>query len=273
MAVRCHGVAAAAALAALALTGVTAQTSLGTMNGIVYATCVMPAGSSTVYYGGAFTAPSTRIGKYDGATWSGIGYLGVGANGAVYSLLNWDDAVMYVGGLFSTAGGSTMNRITKYTVATNAFTPVPTSTGANNAVLAMARNGDILYAGGTFTTMNGIAANYIAAFNTVTSTWSAMGSGLGSSGVKALYMWNGLLYVVSGPCCACVDGVAAPPPHARTPLIRVCVDRRAAGLRRCRAQALRSSRHGTVRRGRLWGMATPVRPWLPFQLRPLAIAL
>jgi trimeric autotransporter adhesin len=193
------GAAALAALAALTLRSASAQTSLGTLNGIVYTSCVMPAGSTTVYMGGAFTVPHSRIARYNGTagSWSALGSGGVGINNAVYSMLNWDDAVMYVGGVFTTAGGVSASRIARYIVANNTFQPM--GSGASGGVLALARNGSTLFAGGAFVTIGGVAANYVAQYDTVTGVWAALASGVTSSGVNSLYMWRGVLYVVRDP--------------------------------------------------------------------------
>ena len=82
----------------------------------------------------------------------------------------------------------------------------PTIAGTNNAVLAMALDGNgNVYIGGRFSLINGISANRIAKWNG--SNWSALGSGVGNTGngvtasnpfsgyVDALIVVGGNLYV------------------------------------------------------------------------------
>lgn len=143
-------------------------------------------GDSALYATGWFTRASdvmvNRIAKWIPATrsWSA---LGSGLNSVGYALEVYDDGsgdgpALYVGGLFTFAGGVSANRIAKW----NGVEWSPLGTGMNGVVNALAvfddGSGPALFAGGEFTSAGGVAANRIAKWNAMTQTWSALGSGL-----------------------------------------------------------------------------------------------
>lgn len=97
--------------------------------------------------------------------------LGSGMNDAVYALAISGSNV-YAGGKFTTAGGTTVNRIARW----NGSTWSALGSGMNDWVFALAVSGSNLYAGGFFTTAGGTPANRIAKWNG--STWSALGTGI-----------------------------------------------------------------------------------------------
>ncbi len=82
-----------------------------------------------------------------------------------------DGTLLYVGGKFTQADGSTANRIATY----NGATWSTFGNGANTTVYSLAVDGSDLYIGGMFTSVDGVAANNIAKWNG--SSWSALGSG------------------------------------------------------------------------------------------------
>jgi hypothetical protein len=117
-----------------------------------------------------------RIARYDinAGTWSSIGAgLNAQANALMINLAVTD--AFYVGGAFTTAAGTTVNRIAYYGGTGSAFTAMGT-TGVNGTVNALTLASDgLLYVGGAFTTAGGIAAPYIAQW---TGTgWQALPSG------------------------------------------------------------------------------------------------
>ena len=125
----------------------------------------------------------------DGA-WSA---LGTGMNSDVFSLAFAPNGDLYAGGLFTTAGGVTVNRIAKW----NGLSWSALGTGMNGAVraLAFAPNGD-LYAGGEFTTAGGVTVNKIAKWNG--SSWSALGTGMDDHVLSLTIAPNGDLYAGGG---------------------------------------------------------------------------
>jgi uncharacterized repeat protein (TIGR02543 family) len=174
-----------------------------------------------LYVGGDFTTAggnaANYIAKWNGSTWSA---LGSGVNGGLSYTIVYALAVsgsdLYVGGEFTTAGGSEANNIAKWDGSTwstlgGDFLDYPVSALAVSdtdlyvgclygriakwngstwsalgsglsgwAIYALAVSGNDLYVGGEFTTAGGNAANSIAKWDG--SAWSALGSGL-SGGV------------------------------------------------------------------------------------------
>ncbi len=127
---------------------------------------------------------------FSDANWISMGgYPGV--NGSVFAVAA--DAVgnVYVGGLFSLAGGVLANNIAKW----DGTHWSALASGVNDKVQALAVLGSDLYAGGGFTTAGGTAANYIAKWNG--TSWSALGSGM-NNGVLALAVSDSDLYAGGG---------------------------------------------------------------------------
>ncbi|NOT30808.1 MAG: HYR domain-containing protein [Planctomycetes bacterium] len=156
------------------------------LNDVVNALAVFDDGSGpALYAGGAFVtteddAPVSHIAKWNGSFWVSINsFGGNGVNNDVYALAVFDNGggpALYAGGLFTTAGGVSTNRIAKW----NGSLWSALGSGMNNAVTALAvfdnGGGSALYAGGAFTTAGGVSANCIAKWSG--SSWSALGSGM-----------------------------------------------------------------------------------------------
>jgi hypothetical protein len=95
---------------------------------------------------------------------------------------------LYIGGMFTTAGGVEVNHIARF----NGSTWNAVGTGVSGGdVLALAVHNGELYVGGDFTYAGGIEANNIAKWNG--SNWSAVGDGFDGA-VKALGVYDGELY-------------------------------------------------------------------------------
>ncbi|KKT71103.1 MAG: Internalin-like protein [candidate division WWE3 bacterium GW2011_GWE1_44_51] len=77
-----------------------------------------------------------------------------------------------MGGIFSTAGGVTVNYIAKYNDQTNQFSNIGQTTGVDGMVLDMTVYNGNLYVGGYFTTAGGVSVNYIAKYNDQTNQFS-----------------------------------------------------------------------------------------------------
>ncbi len=80
---------------------------------------------------------------------------------------------VYIGGSFTTAGGSAANYIVKWN--RNGWTPLGSGTNSTVSAIAVSSTGDV-YAGGNFTVVGGVAANRIAKWNG--TSWSALSSGV-----------------------------------------------------------------------------------------------
>lgn len=145
------------------------------VNGPVNAIAV---NGNDVYVGGNFTTAGgvvvNSIAKWDGSNWSALGtgiFTSYGFAGTVYSIAISGNNV-YVGGMFSLAGGTSANNIAKW----NGNSWSALSSGTDGSVYALAANGTDVYVGGYFYSAGGVAVNSIAKWNG--STWSALGSGV-----------------------------------------------------------------------------------------------
>lgn len=158
-------------------------------------------------YPAAYTYnPAGRIGitEYGPYGWTN---LAGGMNNNVRALLH-DGETLYAGGIFTTADGIEVNRITMW----NGTNWTNLGDGMASGVTSLAHDGTNLYAGGQFTSAAGVEANRVAMWNG--TSWTNLGSGLDSivnalvhdgvhlyaggffenaGGVSANYvaMWNG----------------------------------------------------------------------------------
>src|SRR5437879_1250908 len=88
---------------------------------------------------------------FSDSNWTSVGS---GVNGDVLALAVSSNA-LYVGGSFTTAGGSNVSHIAKW----NGTNWAPLGAGTANAVQALAVSGSDVYAGGAFRTAGGTNAN------------------------------------------------------------------------------------------------------------------
>ena len=158
----------------------------GVSGGSVYS--ILPVSSSLVYVGGEFSqaggVPASSIARWDGTAWGLLGSStanGVRSNGqqaAVLALAASSTGVLYVGGTFNQAGGSTANRIARWDGAAWSALGTGSANGIGQGTvtaLAVAGSGSV-YVGGAFTQAGGIPASQIAEWNG--NTWSPLGTGL-----------------------------------------------------------------------------------------------
>lgn len=149
----------------------TSWSALGSgMNNSVRALTVFDDGTGpALYAGGMFQTAGgvtvNRVAKWNGQMWSALGD-GSGVTNTVNALTAADDGsgrpALYAGGIFTTAGGMTINRVAKW----DGHSWSALGTGMPSSVLALAGfndgTGSALYAGGLFTTGGGAPGNYIA---------------------------------------------------------------------------------------------------------------
>jgi trimeric autotransporter adhesin len=178
--------------------------------------------NSKLYIGGQFSAYgngasphlASSIVAWDGNEWSTLPIgSSNGIGGGFVNALAVVDSKLYVGGIFSTFGGSTgsaksiaaWDGTTWSNLTRGSFNGVgevsPTSVGP---VYALAANGTSLILGGSFTTLgdHSTAANRIVGWDTTSSTFSHFSAssavlpavGLGAS-TRALALFDGKLYV------------------------------------------------------------------------------
>ena len=148
-------------------------------SGRVQAIAVDDAGN--VYIGGSFlTVEGTtvnRVAMWNGSNWSALGSGTPGVDNDIYALVydNVND-VLYAGGGFTTAGGSTANRIAKWDSGTNSWSTL--GNGFNSSVWSLAFDGTNLYAGGFFTQDNTLTEYYERVAKWDGASWSPLGDGL-----------------------------------------------------------------------------------------------
>src|SRR5260221_9917098 len=131
-------------------------------------------------------------------------------NNKVIVLAKGFNGDVYAGGLFTTAGGVTANKVAKWNNATG-WTPL--GNGINfGAVAALTVNGSNVYVAGNFSLADGLPVNNIAYWNGF--TWSAPGSGLkvgtSTAQIAALAVRGNELFAggdITNPCGGKVHGV------------------------------------------------------------------
>lgn len=134
------------------------------------------------------SVPGLQLAQSSGCTSSWLPTFGPkpGANDIIYALTTFDDGdgvALYVGGLFTTVGGTEANRIAKWD-GSNWST---LGSGANGPVRALTifddGSGPALYAGGSFTLAGGVLARRVAKWDG--SNWTGLALGMNNS-VRAL---------------------------------------------------------------------------------------
>ena len=153
----------------------------GLTGGTAYRLAIYGA-STAVYVAGQFTNASgtsvNYIAKWNGSAWSAMG---TGLSSGLSELrgamaVNQSNGDLYVGGEFTSAGGTTVNKIAKWNG--TAWSALGSGTvGLNHNCYSLYITGSKVYAGGIFTAAGGITANCIACYNTSNNTWSAVGTG------------------------------------------------------------------------------------------------
>jgi len=122
----------------------------------------------------------------ESGTWDTQFGLPNGVSGIVRAVAADGQGNVYVGGLFTSAGGVSANYVARFNTQTNTWSSLGTgsSNGVNSTVNALAVVGNEVYVGGAFTEAGGEIANCVARFNTQTNTWSTLGTG-SSNGVNS----------------------------------------------------------------------------------------
>ena len=148
------------------------------MNGTVHGlTSFDDGGGSRLYATGDFSsaggAAAANLARWNGSSWSALGS-GVGNTGIhrVEAMEVFDDGsgpALYVGGVFTLAGGSAANNVARW----DGSSWSALGSGTNNSVLALKvfddGSGPALYAGGTFTSAGGGSASRIARWDGTSS--------------------------------------------------------------------------------------------------------
>ena len=154
-----------------------------------FASTVFDDGSGSgpaLYIGGWFAiaggVAAENIAKWDGTSWTVI----AGTDAVIAEMTVFDDGsgggpALYVGGWFTNAGGTPMNRIAKWDGTSWSHLGGGIPGGVVHALAFFddgSGGGPALYAGGQFTSAGGVPANHIARWDG--SSWSPLGTGVGT---------------------------------------------------------------------------------------------
>ncbi|MBH8557792.1 T9SS type A sorting domain-containing protein [Hymenobacter negativus] len=177
------------------------ESTVGGVGGVVRT--VVRSGTD-VYIGGDFTTVgnlvANHVAKWNGTAWSSLG-TGVanGVDRSVYALALAGNGDVYVGGMFTQAGGAAANRVARWSGTGWSALGTGVSNGSVSGpwdsyvyALAVASNGTV-YAGGIFSEAGGGTANCVAKWDG--TAWNPLGTGSanGVSGGNAVGI-NGALY-------------------------------------------------------------------------------
>jgi len=160
------------------------------VNGAV-ATLTIDPENGNVIVGGTFQTVGGNIGARNIAQWNGSGWANLqdsdtsanGLNNEVRSLHIDDNGLLYVGGNFDEAGGSTANRIATWDG--NRWGTL--GQGTSGFVQSITSNADYVYIGGNFAIAGEQTVNRVARWNRGTNQWQSLGNGL-SGAVNSLVL-------------------------------------------------------------------------------------
>lgn len=152
----------------------------GAVNGSIYA---LAAAGDWIYVGGYFnqvgSVPARNVARWNRVTgqWSALGSSAGPGNDSTLSYVSAiairDDEV-YLGGLFSSAGGIVANGIARWNSATDTWTSL--ESGINGSVFSIIFHNDDVYVGGRFLGAGGVThAKNIALWSD--GTWHALDTG------------------------------------------------------------------------------------------------
>jgi len=172
----------------------------GTGNGVDRPAFAIAVAGSVVYVGGSFTEAggldANRVAAFDTLTqtWNS---LGVGAANGVNNQVRTLAAAgsdLYVGGVFSRAGGAPAARVARFDGASWR----PLGGGVSGIVRAITIDGSRVYVGGDFSFVGapgGGIANGVAVWNG--SAWAGLGGGVDATGAPPVTGENGLIYDIA----------------------------------------------------------------------------
>ena len=151
---------------------------INSLNGLVLSSAY-DSTNNILYLGGTFTTIGTTTvnfivsWNFNINTWSALGSGLTGPNEGVRAILIVGTKI-YVGGSFTTAGGSSANRIAVWDTTTSTWSAL--GTGLSDTSWGLGISGNNIYVVGNFTIAGGSAINRVAVWNTLTSTWSGLGT-------------------------------------------------------------------------------------------------
>ena len=177
------------------------QDGFGPANGTDGQVTAVIASGNDIYIGGRFSAvngaTASSVAKWNGTAWSSLGTgTANGVSGAyqagVMALAVGPNGDVYVGGIFTRAGGVAANYIAKWNG--TAWSSLGTGLNSTVSALAVAGNGDV-YVGGSFTQAGNVMANHVAKWNG--TTWSTLGTGT-ANGMNGIDIVSALAIAPNG---------------------------------------------------------------------------
>lgn len=126
---------------------------------------------------------SPRVARWNGSSWSALGF---GNHGVVHTLSTLANGDLVVGGIFFTTGGAPGNGVARWDG--SAWSAFGTGTDFTVRTILELTNGDIVI-GGDFTSAGGVPANRLARWNG--SAWSPFGGGADASVLSLRLLANG----------------------------------------------------------------------------------
>ena len=172
-------------------TWTTASGNSSTVGSAVYALTTF---QDRLIAGGDFTAvegiAANGVAQWDGTAWRALGPPGVGPSTTAYLVRAFAEynGGLVVGGSFTTAGGTSANRVALW----NGVEWAPLGVGLSATVRGLAVVNGILYAGGTFELSGTTRVNYIAQWSQ--TEWKPVGGGVNFH-VFSLTSYEGTLIV------------------------------------------------------------------------------
>jgi hypothetical protein len=166
------------------------------MNGTVLSLAVY---GGNLIAGGSFTTAGgvscSRIAQWNGSAWSALGSGIVNSfspsNTTVATLAVYGGE-LYAGGLFDTAGGSSVSNIARW----NGSAWSAVGAGLDAEALGMLVFGGVLFVGGSFTSAGGTGVAFVASWNG--SSWSNASSGNAYAPVNAFVSHSSVLHMGAG---------------------------------------------------------------------------
>jgi len=164
------------------------------VGGWVNALAVYDDGAGSALYASGWFATAggvtvNHVARWDGTAWSDLsGPSGTGLSGMSYALTTYDDGTgseLFAGGIYTSAGGVTVNNIARWNGSAWSALDGPSGSGTNGSVFALTAyddgSGPALYAGGQFWQAGGLTVNSVARWDGI--AWSALTgpSGTGAS--------------------------------------------------------------------------------------------
>ena len=167
-------------------------------NGYIYA---ITGSGSNIYAGGSFSqfagVTRTSLASVNAGTGTATSFDPViqvnGSQGTVYSLAFDAASILYAGGSFNTAKGSTRNNLAAFTTSGSGSLK-SWNPNANNIVYALAPAGTNIFIGGSFTSLNGATTrNYLASANNTNGTVTSFNPNLNGA-VTCLSLGGNIIY-------------------------------------------------------------------------------